>query len=78
MGWLQKEWEYYGDKGEKHNFTIRKKGITFELIVRDEMGTKIDFRTWNDNEGYRRVVKILKEKYGLTTEQVELNIKIKR
>ena len=68
MGYLKKEWKYYGEREGGHNFSDRNRTISFELTIKDEMGTKIDFIKWNNNQGYKIARKILKEKYNLDFE----------
>lgn len=71
MGYLRKEWEYYGERKGKHNFSTRQRGLSFELSIKDETGVKIDFLRWNDQKGYESVSRILKTKYGLKPVEVK-------
>lgn len=57
MGYKKQQWRYFGSQNYGHTI--------FELIIRDEMGNKIDIIRWQDEKGFREALRKLKEKYNL-------------
>ena len=74
MGFKKKDWEYFGQRKGKHNFSNSLGGLSFELFIKDETGTKIDFLRWNTKEGYKRIINLIKEKYGIDYESKPIPI----
>ncbi len=56
-----------GNKRLKVNWKNRKSlGFTFELVVRDESTyMRIDKFIWNSPKNYRKILELLRLKYGL-------------
>ena len=61
---------------KKHNWmTYGKKSHIIEITLRDENGGKMDFFRCNNNEGFKKVALIIKNKYGFDAgENKEMNI----
>jgi len=53
MGFKKHNWLEYG-----------RKGNIIEITIRDEVGTKVDFFRVADNVNFKKVAKIIKQKYG--------------
>lgn len=67
MGYKKQQWEYFGSK----NYGFK----TFEIIVRDETGAKIEsLRFKNNPDQFRQVITILKNKYGLVIKDKRIKI----
>jgi len=50
---------------KKHNWlSYGRRGNLIEITIRDETGTKLDFFRVADEESFKKVLKIIKDKYG--------------
>jgi len=50
---------------KKHNWLqYGLRGNMIEITIRDEVGTKIDFFRVADNKNFRKIAKIIRDKYG--------------
>jgi len=59
---------------KKHNWlTYGRRGNMIEITIRDEVGTKIDFFRTADDRNFRKIAKIIKEKYGFSFSQESNN-----
>lgn len=58
----EKSWQ---PLGKKHNWTEKKSGFWFELLIKDENGRKLDRFVWNTINKFKEILELLRLKYGL-------------
>jgi len=52
--------------GKKHDWVEKgKSNLFFEIIIKDEYGSKIDRFVGNTAENFKKILEILRIKYGL-------------
>lgn len=51
--------------GKKHNWREGFGGFSFEMIIRDETGRKIDRFLWNTVKRFKEILELIRLKYDM-------------